>query len=119
MKNKNLGSLGETLAATFLIAKGYRILQKNVRLGRGEIDLVCQQAGQLVFVEVKTRTSQAFGPPEEAITPAKLERLEQLSQIYCQRENYAGSWHVEVVSILIDRVDRGKKSFNIKHLTNL
>ncbi len=75
MNQKSLGSLGENLALKHLKSKGYKILQRNFHSQFGEIDFVALEGGDLVFVEVKTRRSQSFGAPEEAITSWKIEKI--------------------------------------------
>jgi putative endonuclease len=73
---RDFGDRGEDLAAEFLRAEGFRVLERRRQVGRfGEIDLVCLDGRGIVFVEVKTRRDAAFGPPEEAVTRAKLEKL--------------------------------------------
>jgi putative endonuclease len=72
---KLLGREGEDLAARFLTKRGYRILERNYRTRSGEIDLVALHDGAVVFVEVKTRTSDAFGAPELAVNPRKQQRM--------------------------------------------
>jgi putative endonuclease len=70
--NKKLGRWGEELAAKFLIDKGYKMLDKNyVNSTFGEIDLICETGDEVVFVEVKTRTSKSFGDGEEAVSYSK------------------------------------------------
>ncbi len=77
--NGALGRWGEQVAAEHLARAGLRVLDRNWRAGRlGELDLVCREGLDLVFVEVKTRSSLAFGSPAEAITPAKAARLRRL-----------------------------------------
>lgn len=72
MTHKNVtGVWGEQAACRFLISRGYKILHCNWRAGRGEIDIIADFQGTTVFVEVKTRLSEAFGAPEEAITRHK------------------------------------------------
>src|SRR5947209_7314149 len=66
-----IGRRGEEAAAEQLKAAGYRILARNYRCPSGEIDLVAEERGVLVFVEVKTRSSAAYGSPRDAVTPAK------------------------------------------------
>ncbi|MEI8233860.1 MAG: YraN family protein [Verrucomicrobiota bacterium] len=67
-----LGRRGEAIAACHLRRLGYKVLYHNYRAPHGgEVDLVCRDRDTLVFVEVKTRTSEAFGAPAEAVTPAK------------------------------------------------
>ena len=70
-----LGMAGEERAAAHLEARGYRIVARNARAGRVEIDLVARRGRLLVFAEVKTRRSRAAGAPEEAVDFRKRERL--------------------------------------------
>lgn len=70
-----LGAEGEERAARFLVERGYRIVDRNVRAGGVEIDIVARKGAQLIFAEVKTRSSARFGRPEEAVDPAKQRRL--------------------------------------------
>ena len=82
MRKKSLGSLGEELAVKQLKNNGYRILEQNFRSKFGEIDIIAQEGGDLVFIEVKTRWSKSFGPPEEAITPWKIRRIIKAGEYY-------------------------------------
>jgi putative endonuclease len=79
-----LGRRGEQLAADYLLGAGYAILERNWRCRAGEIDLVAQDGAETVFVEVKTRSSVAFGHPLEAITAQKLARLRRLAAAWCE-----------------------------------
>jgi len=72
---KKLGREGEDRAAQFLAKKGYKILERNYSTRSGEIDLVALHSGVVVFVEVKTRTSDAYGAPELAVNPRKQLRM--------------------------------------------
>ncbi|MDD2676862.1 MAG: YraN family protein, partial [Methylacidiphilaceae bacterium] len=83
-KNRELGRWGEREAARFLRRKGYRILLRNVRIGGGEIDLVCRDASVLVFVEVKTRSSTDYGEPAEAVDAQKRARLVRAAYAYLE-----------------------------------
>lgn len=74
-----LGAAGEDLAAAWYEANGYQILARNWRCREGEIDLVCLRSRVVVICEVKTRSSDAFGHPAEAVTPAKQQRLRILA----------------------------------------
>jgi putative endonuclease len=78
-----LGAWGEELAAVALEADGYRIIDRNWRCPQGEIDIVAMDGADTVFVEVKTRSSTAFGHPLEAITMIKLSRLQRLAMAWC------------------------------------
>ena len=78
------GRRGEDLAVEFLTERGYQILDRNVHTPYGEIDCVAQHGDLLVFVEVKTRRSAAFGAPQEAVTDAKRSRLCRSAAVYLQ-----------------------------------
>lgn len=79
----DLGKRGEEIAARHLEATGLVIVDRNWRCPQGEIDLVVRDGGELVFVEVKTRSSVAFGHPLDAITVTKLARLRRLAAAWC------------------------------------
>ncbi|TSC53980.1 MAG: putative endonuclease, partial [Microgenomates group bacterium LiPW_16] len=75
MLKHDLGKRGEELAVRYLQSHGYRILTRNFRSKFGEIDIIGLDGKILVFIEVKTRWSKKFGPPEEAVTPWKLKSI--------------------------------------------
>jgi putative endonuclease len=79
----DLGRRGEALAADYLVERGMRLVERNWRCTQGEIDLIAQDGDELVFVEVKTRSSMGFGHPLESITVAKLARLRRLAAAWC------------------------------------
>ena len=70
-KHNTLGKNGELLALNFLTSNGYTILEKNYRYLKAEIDLIAFKENQLIFVEVKTRSTDYFGEPAEAVTRKK------------------------------------------------
>ncbi len=72
---KMLGQEGEDQAAKYLVKLGYKILERNYRTRAGEIDLIALHGGNVVFVEVKTRTNESYGAPELAVTPQKQRRM--------------------------------------------
>jgi putative endonuclease len=76
---KSLGDLGESIAADFLLASGYTIVDRNWRCPDGEIDIVALDGSTVVVCEVKTRRSSGFGSPLEAVTPEKAARLYRLA----------------------------------------
>lgn len=80
-----VGREGEEAAAAYLADHGYRILERNLRFRSGEIDLVAEESGYLVFVEVKTRTGSGFGTAAEAVTAEKRRRLVRLAGLYLAR----------------------------------
>jgi len=76
------GTSGEDAAAEYLRNYGYRILERNYRFRRGEIDIVAQDGATLVFVEVKARHSKEFGTPEEGVTYRKRNQLRKIARGY-------------------------------------
>jgi putative endonuclease len=77
-RRRALGAYGESLAARHLVAQGMILLDRNWRCHEGELDLVLRDGPALVGCEVKTRTSLSYGSPHEAVTDAKLGRLQRL-----------------------------------------
>ncbi len=97
-----LGFMGENLAATYLEKSGYIIKERNFRTRTGEIDIVATKDDQLVFIEVKTRSSLNCGEPIEAIDMKKLRRLYKLGEEYkAQERHYYSKSRVDVVEVLI------------------
>jgi len=87
--NSAIGRAGETAAVAHLEALGYRIRARNVRFRTGEIDLIADDGETLVFVEVKTRRSSAYGSAAEAVTRTKQLQLIRLAVIYLSGETSA------------------------------
>lgn len=103
-RRKSFGSWGERMAAAYLEHRGYVILERNARTAYGEIDLVARQVTQggwaTVFVEVKTRHTAAFGPPEAAITARKSQHLLESAQAYLQAHpELDEDWRIDVIAI--------------------
>ncbi|MGH2348068.1 MAG: YraN family protein [bacterium] len=78
MDRRALGIDGETAALRLLRRRGYRVLEQNFRCAIGEIDLIAEEAGAVVFIEVKASAATEFGAPFEAISPPKQRRLTRL-----------------------------------------
>ena len=87
LDNFSAGRQGEALAVAYLKKKKYQILERNFRFGRGEIDIIARDKETLVFIEVKTRTTTAFGFPEESVTPRKQTQIRQLAQGFLAQKN--------------------------------
>lgn len=99
-----LGRKGEELAAAYLERNGYRILARNWRCPRGEIDIIARDGNELVFVEVKTRRSPHFGPPAGAVDTAKQERLRLLARHYIfETGTTAPCYRFDVAEVQPDR----------------
>lgn len=84
--NLSLGKNGENLAAEFLKQNGYRILARNFRTKLGELDIVALDKDTVCFVEVKARSSAAFGRPQEAVHPAKQRQIIKAALVFLQEK---------------------------------
>jgi len=101
MNKRVEGARGEDLAAAYLERIGYRIIERNYRFDRGEIDLIAQDGDELVFIEVKARRSGAFGLPQDAVTPRKEEQIKKVAEGYLfehQIENQACRFDVVAIA---------------------
>jgi putative endonuclease len=95
-----VGGYGERVAARLLDDAGFVLLDRNWRCSRGEIDLVARDGATIVFCEVKTRRSDAFGSPVEAITAAKVRRLRALAALWlADHPRVHGPVRFDVVSV--------------------
>ena len=96
--NQRIGKWGEQVAVDHLAERGYEIIARNVRTPYGEIDIIARQSDITIFVEVKTRTSNKMGLPEESITPRKREHMLAAASHYAA-EHEIDHWQVDVLSI--------------------
>ena len=113
---QEIGNFGEKIAADYLIEKGYLLLDRNYHTRYGELDLVMLEDGIVVFVEVKTRTSETFGHPEESITQSKLEHLQNAGLLWLQAHpESSDDWRIDAISILMHRNGNIQ---DIKHFIN-
>lgn len=116
-QRKVTGQEGEELAARYLEEQGYKILERNYRCALGEIDIIACDNEDLVFIEVKTRTSRAFGYPQESITRSKQFRLKKIALKYlAEKRPLYRNYRFDVVSILmrngkIDSIDVIRNAF--------
>lgn len=114
---KQIGKIGEDLAADYLIKQGCQILARNFSVRFGEIDLIALDGDDLIFVEVKTRTTDTFGAPEDSVTPAKVERMQSAAMMWLQAHPEApDDWRMDVIAILIDHQN---KVLDLQHFVNI
>lgn len=97
-----IGFTGEDLAASFLKEQGYIILERNWRYKHFEIDIIASYENVLVFIEVKTRSSLAFGYPEESISKIKMNRLKIASSLYHYHHPQFKRIQFNVIAILLE-----------------
>jgi putative endonuclease len=93
------GEQGEDLAAAFLIEKGFTVLERNYRSKKSEIDLIVSKGNWLVFVEVKTRSSTAFGYPEEFVDYNKKRMIFKGALEYMYDKNWQGNVRYDIVAV--------------------
>lgn len=110
-----LGRSGEKAALRYLEEKKYKIISKNFRMYRGEIDIIAYDERTLVFVEVKTRKSTDFGLPEESVTGAKQEQIKKIAQCFLSKNNlHETECRFDVISLVYDE----SKGYSIRHIKN-
>lgn len=114
MSNISIGKNGEELAVKFLEKNGFKILETNKRFSRFcEIDIIAQEKDTLVFVEVKTRSSNFCGEPLEAITKTKYQHIKQGLFMYLRENSQYKKYRIDAISIIL------KPKITIKHLRNI
>ena len=110
--HNDLGKQGEGLAAQFLTKNGYEILDENWVHGKAEIDLIAYINKQIIFVEVKTRTSVNFGRPEDFVSEAKQKQMELAANEYIEIMNHQGEVRFDIISVLFDK----QNNYTINHI---
>jgi putative endonuclease len=100
--NRQKGQRAEDLAADHLAKKGYQILCRNWTAGKLEIDLIAASKTHLAFVEVKSRSSRAFGAPLEAVNSAKRRSIVRAADIYLSRSDNALEPRFDIISIVME-----------------
>ena len=109
------GRAGEEIALAFLIQQGYKFITTNFRSKVGELDIVAKNGTQIVFIEVKTRSSTAFGAPSKAITPKKLHSLIQTAEYFLRVNNLGQNYRIDAVEVLV----KGSEVTSINHIKNV
>lgn len=100
------GKFGETVAASYLEKQGYEVIERNFRCRLGEVDIICKKNNQIVFVEVKTRTSDQYGAPSEAVTKDKMNKIRKVAALYMMSEkitNYQVKF--DVMEIVLNHIE--------------
>ncbi len=112
-----LGPEGEQIAADYLAREGYRIMERNYRFHRNEIDIIALQKQTLCFVEVKTRFSSAHGHPAEAVTPQKQREIIKAARAYLTLFGKIDTdCRFDVVAILVQGMEENRiNSFTVEH----
>ena len=109
--HNQLGKKGEQLAVAYLLEKGYKILEKNYRYLKAEVDIIAQQENTLAVVEVKTRSSDVFGNPQDFVNPKKIKLLVSAIDAYVTSKDLEVEVRFDIIAIL-----KEKNEFKIEHL---
>ncbi|SDS04039.1 putative endonuclease [Mucilaginibacter mallensis] len=108
----DLGRKGESIAKTLLENSGYEILDENWTHGKAEVDLIAYKDKVIIFVEVKTRTGNGYGEPEDFVDDRKQKLLVNAADEYIYLMNHQGDVRFDIISILFDK----QANYKIKHI---
>lgn len=100
MKHTEKGVFGENLACEYLQKKDFEIIKRNFRHKRGEIDIICKKEEVLIFVEVKYRTSDVFGMPENSVNLSKKKIFLRTAREYIFQEDWQNDIRFDIIAIL-------------------
>ncbi len=110
-QHNELGKEGEVLAIKFLQKNGYIIVEKNYRYQKAEVDIIAQKDNILAVVEVKTRTSNYFGNPQDAVSPKKIKLLVSAIDFYIAENDLDVEVRFDIIAII-----KNKNTTKIEHL---
>jgi len=100
--NQEIGKLGEDIAVNYLKQKGYKILDRNFECRQGELDIIALDKKEIVFIEVKTRTSNRYGLPSEAVNKIKQKHMLQSIKYYLYTRNLSDEFvRIDVIEVYI------------------
>ncbi len=111
-EHNDFGNLAEDLAVSFLVEKGYKILLRNFRYQRAEIDIIASFAGQIIIVEVKARGTDLFLAPEDAVTKSKIKSIVTAADQYMKQNESNHEVRFDIITVLPDE----SRKLKITHL---
>lgn len=117
--NKNLGDFGEAAAAEYLINHGYDIVERNFRTRFGEIDIIARLGQKLIFTEVKTRSSEMYGLPSEAVDRRKQKHMRLAAEEYFRENNCECEVEFDVLEVSAAIADGVPTLFGINHIQDV
>ena len=109
-QHNEIGKRGEELAVELLVSKGLQILETNWHMGHLEVDIIAANKKEIIFVEVKTRTSMIGGAPEEAVDYMKKQRIVAAANAYKKHNHDSRDIRFDVVGIVLNRADEAEQS---------
>lgn len=117
-RSSDLGNIGEEQAASFLQKKGYVICERNYRVRGGELDIIAKIGNELVFIEVKARSSQRFGYPEEGVHFFKMKRIVKAIRAYLSNKRIPESMYLRFDVIAVEK-NGATDNYHIHHIENI
>lgn len=113
-EHNDLGKKAEDLAAEFLLKSGYKILARNFRFQKAEIDIISEKDDFIIVCEVKARSTDVFNLPQEAVNKKKIRLLVSAADHYLQESNINKEVRFDIISVLPDK----KGNLSIEHIVN-
>ncbi|OGS22481.1 MAG: YraN family protein [Elusimicrobia bacterium RIFOXYA2_FULL_39_19] len=114
-KRKEFGNIGEQKAAEYLLKNGYKILENNFKTRYGEVDIIAEDKKDVVFIEVKNRSSMNYGLPQEAIDRRKQLKIAKTALMYLKSKNLINkNMRFDVVAITNEKIELIKNAFQIE-----
>ena len=108
---QSIGQWGEEIAQSYILRKGYQIMETNFRFSHGEVDIIAMKNNMLVFIEVKTRSSDYFGHPEEFVTNRKEKYMAEVAPLYMEKIGHMWEIRFDIISI----IRFGHEQYRIRH----
>lgn len=112
-QHNELGKKGEQLAVDFLLKEDYKIVERNYRFDKAEVDIIAQKDDILAIIEVKTRSTKDFGNPQDFVKPKQIKNLVKAVNEYVIENNLQLEVRFDIIAVV-----KEKSGFNIEHLPN-
>lgn len=112
--HNDFGKIAEDLAAEYLQKNGYKVVKRNFRFQKAEIDIIAEKENLIIIVEVKARSTDAFILPQEAVTKAKIRSVVSAANHYLEEFNRNNEVRFDIISVLSDE----RKNLIIEHITD-
>ncbi len=112
-QHNELGKKGETLAVEYLTKNGYNIVERNYRFDKAEVDIIAQKESTLAIIEVKTRSTNEFGNPQDFVKPKQIQRLVKAVDEYVTVNDLDVEIRFDIIAIV-----KNNSGFDIEHLEN-
>jgi len=116
MNTNPIGKLSESIAREYLEDKGYNIIKQNYKTKYSEIDLIAEKDKELVFIEVRSKTGENFGTPEDTLNKRKLRKVRMNAMAYVNRKNWKGPYRIDAICIVLNQDNSVKR---LDHYENI